>query len=94
VCINTFLHQQGTKQETDQEVHGGLLALREELKLHKQSHGNPNMMQRNIRVERWQIDIMFDFHWNGWMVVPGTSWLHYLDGHIGWFSLMFQGRNM
>jgi hypothetical protein len=48
MCMNTFMHQQGTRQETDQEVHGGLPALQEELKL----HGNPDMMQRKIRVER------------------------------------------
>jgi hypothetical protein len=39
-----IMHQQGTRQETDQEVHGGLPTLREELKLQKQSHGNPDMM--------------------------------------------------
>jgi hypothetical protein len=56
------MHQQGTKKETDQEVHGGILTLREELGLQKQSHGNPGMMQRKIRVARQQMDIMFDFH--------------------------------
>jgi hypothetical protein len=33
MCINTFMHQQGTRQETDQEVHGGLPTLWEEIKL-------------------------------------------------------------
>ena len=42
----------GTRQETDQEVHGRLPTLWEELKLQKQSHGNHDMMKRNIRVQR------------------------------------------
>jgi hypothetical protein len=33
-------------------VHGGLPTLQEELKLQKQSHGNPDMMQRKIRVAK------------------------------------------
>jgi hypothetical protein len=51
----------------------------------------PDMMQIKIRVERQQMDIMFDFHWDGWMVVLGTSWLHCLADHIVWFLLMFRG---
>jgi hypothetical protein len=94
VSFNTFMHQQGTRQETDQEVHGGLPTLREEIRLQKQSHGNPDMMQSKIRVARQQRDIMFDFHWDGWMVVLGTSWLHCLADHIVWFLLVFRGRNM
>jgi hypothetical protein len=51
----------------------------------------PDMMQSKIRVERQQMDIMFDFHWDGWMVVLGTSWLHCLASHIVWFLLVFRG---
>ena len=92
--INTFMHQQGTKHETVQEVHGGLPTLQEEIRLQKQSHDNLDMMQRKIRVARQQMDIMFDFHFDGWMVILGTSWIHSLAGHIVWFILVFQGRNM
>jgi hypothetical protein len=85
------MHQQGTRQENDQEVHGGLPTQWEELKLQKQSHGKPNMMQSKIKVARKHIDFMFDFHWDGWMVVLGASWLHFLADHIVWFLLMFRG---
>jgi hypothetical protein len=89
------MHQQGTIKETNQDkVHGGLLALWEEIRLEKQSYGNTDMMQRKIRVVREKMDIMFDFHWDGWMVILGTSWLHYLAIHILCFILMFRGRNM
>jgi hypothetical protein len=94
MTINIFMHQHGTRKETNPEkVHGGLLALREEIKLQKQSHGNPDMMQRKIRVARQRIDIMFDFLWDGWMVTLGTSWLHCSTDHIVWFLLVFRGRN-
>jgi hypothetical protein len=36
------------------------------------------------------MDIVFDFHLDGWMVVLGTSWLHCLAGHIVWFLLCFE----
>jgi hypothetical protein len=76
-CVHQhIMHQQGTRHETDQVVHGGLPTLWEELRLHKQSHGNPDMMKTKIRVARQQMDIMFDFYWDGWMVVLGTIWLH------------------
>jgi hypothetical protein len=60
--MKTFMHQQGTRQKTDQEVHGGLPALQEELKIQKKSHGNIGTMQSKIRVARQQLDIMFIFH--------------------------------
>jgi hypothetical protein len=41
-------HQKGN----DQEVHGGLPTLQEELRLQKKFHGNPGMMQRKIKVAR------------------------------------------
>ena len=73
MSINIVMHQQGTKKETNQEVHGGILTLQEDIKLKKQSHGNPCMMHSKIRVTRQQMDIMFDFHWDGWMVILGTG---------------------
>jgi hypothetical protein len=95
VTINTFMHHRGTRKEANREkAHGGLLTLQEEIRLQKQSHGNHDMMQSMIRVERQQMDIMFDFHWDGWMVVLGTSWIDCLVIHILWFFLMFRGRNM
>jgi hypothetical protein len=60
------MHQQETKKKTNQEkVHREILALQEEIRLQKQSHGNPDMMQSKIRVARQRMDIMFDIHWNG-----------------------------
>jgi hypothetical protein len=62
MSFNTFMHQQGTRKEIEQEVHGGLPALQEDIHLAKQSHGNPDMMYIKIKVERQQMNIMFNFH--------------------------------
>jgi hypothetical protein len=60
VSINTLMHQQGTRKETNQEVHGGLPTLQEDIRLENQSHGNTSTMWNTVA--RQQLDIMFIFH--------------------------------
>ena len=42
-----------------------------------------------IEVGLKRLDPMFTFHYNGWMHVLGTSWLHCLVGHIVWLPYVF-----
>jgi hypothetical protein len=44
MSLNTLMHQQGTRKDTNQEVHGGLPTLQEDIRLEQQSHGNIDMM--------------------------------------------------
>jgi hypothetical protein len=70
------MHQQGTRKETNLEVHGGLLALQEDIRLEKQSHGNPDMMQSKIRVARQQLDIMLtSIRMDGWSYLVPVGYI-------------------
>jgi hypothetical protein len=52
MSINTLINQHGTRKETNEEVHGGLPTLHENIRLEKQAHGNIDTMQIKIKVER------------------------------------------
>jgi hypothetical protein len=67
------MDQQGTIKETNLEVHGSLPTLQEDINVENQVHGKINMRWNKVKVTRKKLDIMFNFHWDGWSVVLGTS---------------------
>jgi hypothetical protein len=74
VSIHTLMHQWGTRKDTNQEVHGGLPTLHEDIRLEQQSHGNIDMMWRKLKVERTTV---------GHLVHLPLGWMDGVLGTIG-----------
>jgi hypothetical protein len=89
-----IMHQQGTRKETNPEVHGGLTTLQEDISSRypipwkhrqdaKQDQGGKETVGHHVRLPL------------GWM--DGHTWYQLdtlLSRHIVWFLHVFRGQNM
>jgi hypothetical protein len=72
MSINTLImDQHGTRKETNQEVHGGIPTLQDDIRIEKQSHGTKGVIRIKIRVARKQVGHHVHLPL-GWM--DGCTW--------------------